>query len=102
MDHREELHAILETALGSDHVYFQPPASVRMTYPAIVYFLETFPASYANDDPYKVSERYSVTFITRDPVSKLPKQMSQTHGFSFDRHYSADNLHHYVFTYLRQ
>ena len=34
---RLELQSVLEQTLGSRNVYFQPPASVKMKYPAIVY-----------------------------------------------------------------
>ena len=34
---REELHELLVSVLGSRNVYFQPPESIRMQYPAIVY-----------------------------------------------------------------
>ena len=34
---RERLSAILHEVLGSDNVYYQPPESVKMKYPAIVY-----------------------------------------------------------------
>ena len=40
MGTRIELQLKLEEILGSRHVYFQPPASIKMTYPAIVYELD--------------------------------------------------------------
>lgn len=102
MEHREELHELLRSVLGSDEVYFQPPESVRMSYPAFVYHLDNLPASYADDDPYKVDERYTVTFISRSPVEATVKNLAFEHGFRFDRFYTVDNLNHYVFTCLYQ
>lgn len=37
MDRRPELGRIFRDILGSDHVYFQPPETVKMKYPAIKY-----------------------------------------------------------------
>ena len=37
MKTRYELHEFLCEILGSRNVYFQPPESVKMKYPAIVY-----------------------------------------------------------------
>lgn len=99
MDHRLELQELLEGLLESKNVYFQPPENVKMTYPCFVYALEAFPQKYADDLPYRSSERYLVTYISRSSVSDLPKRMSETKGFSYDRRYVADNLHHTVFTY---
>ena len=39
-ERRLELHEILCTILGSRNVYFQPPESIKMNYPAIVYGLD--------------------------------------------------------------
>ena len=79
--------------------YFQPPESVKMEYPSIVYHLEYMPTVHADDTPYKVNERYLVTYITRDPDDQTPSLMAKEKGFSYDRYYSAENLHHHVFTY---
>ena len=37
---RLDLQKLLVELLGSDNVYFQPPPSVQMNYPAIVYKLD--------------------------------------------------------------
>ena len=37
MANRLDLQALLEDLLGSRNVYYQPPESVKMNYPAIVY-----------------------------------------------------------------
>lgn len=99
MENRLILHDILCDALGSSHVYFQPPESVKMVYPCFVYSLERYPAIYADDGPYKVDEKYLVTFITRDADTLLPQMLCKKHGFSYERYFPADNLHHHVLTY---
>ena len=42
MGTRLELQNKLEELLGSRHVYFQPPESVKMEYPAIKYSMTTY------------------------------------------------------------
>ena len=49
---RLELHELLCGLLGSRHVYFQPPESVKMRYPAIVYNLDYIENKHADDGVY--------------------------------------------------
>lgn len=97
MDDRLKLQQFLEELLGSRQVYFQPPETVRMQYPAFVYSLSSVNAIWADNGPYALRKQYEVKFITRDPDPPVVDDMLSTRGFSFDRHYIADNLHHYVF-----
>lgn len=99
MDRRLELQELLEEALGSKNVYFQPPESVKMTYPCIVYTVRDIPTTHADDLPYFVREMYDVTVITRNPDSELPKKLAKAKGFAYDRYYAADNLHHHALRY---
>ena len=98
MAKRLELHAKFEEILGSPNVYFQPPANVNMNYDAIKYSRKTIDNKFANDSVYKQDDAYEVTVIYRDPDSDLPRKISLLPRCSFDRHYSADNLNHDVFT----
>ena len=47
-DRRLELHEILCGILNTRNAYFQPPESVKMNYPAIVYALSNIKSLYAN------------------------------------------------------
>ena len=40
MKNRLDLHKIFQDILGSKNVYFQPPESIKMKYPAIKYSLD--------------------------------------------------------------
>ena len=99
MENRLTLHNLLVDKLGSSNVYFQPPETIRMQYPCIVYSVQSTPKEFADDFQYKLHERYVVTFITRDPDAQLVNELWKTKGFLFDRHYAAENLHHFVYTY---
>lgn len=97
-DRREKLKQILRGILGTKNTYFQPPESVQMQYPAIVYSLSDMPSLYANDGVYLTVRKYSVTVIDKDPDSRLPEKVAALPTCKFDRHYKADNLNHWVFT----
>lgn len=77
--------------------YFQPPASVKMIYPAIVYSLDNIEKVYANDGVYLSNRRYSVTVIDRDPDSELLQKVFSLPLCQYNRHYEKDNLNHDVF-----
>ena len=98
MERRIELHKILCNILGSKNVYFQPPESIKMNYPAIVYSLDDLSGSYANNGVYLLSKQYSLTLIDRDPDNSFVERIALLPFCSFDRHYKMDNLNHYVFT----
>lgn len=97
-ERRLELHEILCTTLGSRNVYFQPPESVKMNYPAIVYGLDDIENQYANDGVYLSHRKYSVTVIDKDPDSLLVGKVAALPACQFVRHYEKDNLNHDVFT----
>lgn len=98
METRLELHDILCGILGTSHVYFQPPESVKMQYPAIVYSRDDIENEHANNGVYIQSTAYQVIVIDRDPDSDIVKKVSMLPKCSFDRHYNSDNLNHDVFT----
>ena len=98
MGNRLDLQAIFEELLGSQEVYFQPPSSVKMQYPAIVYSRSDIKTVLANDSVYRQLPAYEVTVIDRDPDSDLVWRIAKLPHCSFTRHYTADNLNHDVFT----
>lgn len=99
MGTRLELQAKLEAALGSRNVYYQPPASVTMNYPAIVYskaWIKNERANNVND--YMKTVRYSITVIDRRPDNPAIDAMLTWPYCVYDRHYISDNLNHDVLT----
>lgn len=106
MNKREILQSRLESfqrsAGETPHVYFEPPESVKMVYPCFVYhFLGTIDL-YSNGDIYLQSEEYSVRYITKTPDPPLPKAIMDLPYASFESHYTAENLHHFMFTFRGQ
>lgn len=97
MAQRLELQTLLKSILGSNNVYFQPPPTVKMEYPCIVYSRDTIDIKHANDKPYSLTRRYSVTYITKDPDGVVVEKLANLPLCSYDRFYTADNLNHDVF-----
>lgn len=94
---RLQLHEVLCEILGTRNVYFQPPESVQMNYPAIVYGLDDIGNVYANNRVYLSPRRYAVTVIDEDPDSRIVDKVCLLPMCRFNRHYEKDNLNHDVF-----
>lgn len=94
---RLQLHEVLCEILGTRNVYFQPPESVQMNYPAIVYGLDDIVNVYANNGVYLSPRRYAVTVIDEDPDSTIVDKVCLLPMCHFNRHYEKDNLNHDVF-----
>lgn len=99
----DDLQPELVELLGSNNVYFQPPESLKLKYPCIVYELNRIDKLPANNLMYRADRSYSVTLIHQDPDNDIVDKMLQRPLSSFDRAFVSDNLHHFVFTfYLRR
>lgn len=94
---RDELHEILCNILGSRNVYFQPPESLKLKYPCIVYERSYIRMIRADNGIHKASNEYTVTIIDEDPDSEVPAKMLTLSYCRFDRHFVSDNLNHDVF-----
>lgn len=97
MERRLELQRLLEEILGSSNVYFQPPPSFRMQYPAIRYEIDDFDIMRADNLSYGVTTGYLVTLIDPNPDSDVIRKLLNLPFCTFDRPYKADNLYHYAF-----
>lgn len=98
MSNRTDLQAKLERILGSRNVYYQPPESVKMNYPAIVYSRSDINSKYADNKSYLRTNRYEIIVIDKRPDNDAIDKILELPLSSFDRHYTADNLHHDVLT----
>lgn len=97
MANRLQLSEVLHAILNSDSVYFQPPESIEMEYPAIVYSLNGIQNTFADNTVYTQSRVYQITIIDEDPDSEIVDKVSRLPNCKFVRPYDADNLHHWVF-----
>lgn len=97
MGTRLELQTLLETLLGSRNVYFQPPSTVQMSYPCIVYQRVNIDIIHADNGPYRIEKQYQITVIDKNPDSLIPDKLVSLQKCVFDRHFVSDNLNHDVF-----
>lgn len=97
MGQRLQLQSLLEEKLGSGNVYFQPPATVQMLYPAIVYHRDSDRGQHADNELYRHTKRYLVTVIDRNPDSTIPDTIRKLPLCAFDRFFTANGLNHDVF-----
>lgn len=95
---RLQLQTKLKDILGASNVYFQPPPTIQLSYPCIIYQRDDIRTEFADDKPYKNKTRYKVTVIDKDPDSLVPSKLLDLPLCVYNRFYSADNLNHDVFT----
>ena len=98
MSSRLNLQAQLEEILGTRNVYYQPPESLKMGYPAIRYSKADIESIYANDLKYSKFTRYEIIVIDKKPDNEAIQKILELPYSSYERHYVADNLNHDVIT----
>ena len=98
MADRPNLQTFLEEFLGSRNVYFQPPESIQLKYPAIVYSRKKIDNKHAGNTVYQQLFSYELTVIDKDPDSEIVRKVSMLPTCKHDRHFKSDNLNHDVFT----
>lgn len=94
---RTQLQSDLEDIIGSRNVYFQPPESLKMSFPAIVYSLSSIDNVFSSDSIYRRYNVYEIILIDKNPESLFVDRILGLPYCRFVRSYKADNLNHYVF-----
>lgn len=69
------LRSIVKQRCGSENVYYQPPANLRMKYPCICYKLEKIRSPKADDRVYRQTFHYSVTGIRQRDSGAFPARI---------------------------
>lgn len=100
---RLDLHDIFIDILGTrgkpiSRVYFQPPTSIKMEYPCIIYKRDKTKIFFSNDCSYLGAKRYLVTVIDKNPDSLIPDKISELRYCAFSTHFAVDGLNHDVYT----
>lgn len=98
MGSRIDLQKLLEKLLGSKNVYYQCPESLKIQYPAILYFKSRIETKKANDSTYSKATRYEIIVIDRKPDNPVIDKLLELPYCSYDRTYKTDNLNHDVLT----
>ena len=98
MSIRTDLQSKLEELLGTRNVYYQPPPTVNMQYPAIVYSRKRIESIFANNKKYSKMNSYEIIVIDKRPDNPVIDALLELPYSSYDRHYNGDNLNHDVIT----
>lgn len=98
MADRTGLHEIFVELLKSRNVYYDPPENLKMAYPCIRYSKSSINVQKANNKAYLKRIRYQVIVIDRLPDNPVIDEILALPNCSYDRHYTAGNLHHDVLT----
>lgn len=96
MSSRLELQTLLEQILGSRNVYYQPPESIKMTYPCIKYRLNDININKADDISYIKNRRYELIIMDTKPDNKAIDDILNLPYTSYERHYEVDRVYHDV------
>ena len=97
MASRLELQTLLEGLIGNRNVYFQPPSTLKMKYPAIRYELNSIDNIHADNAVYAQNNSYKITLIDTDPDSEYVSELSKLPKCRFVTAYPSDGLNHWVF-----
>lgn len=101
---RLQLQAALQAIIGvrSDgkaNVYFQPPESVKLSYPCIIYKRNGGDTEHADDRPYRFTVSYEILLIDKNPDSEFIEKLAMAFPtIEYKRHYVSDNLNHDAFS----
>lgn len=95
---RIDLQTTLQDILGSKNVYYDPPESLKISYPAIIYSKSGLINKKADDTNYRINTIYEITVIDKRPDNAVIKKLLELPYCSYDRHFVSDNLHHDTLT----
>lgn len=95
---RIDLQTTLQDILGSKNVYYDPPETLKISYPAIIYSKSGLTNKKADDANYHINTKYDITVIDKRPDNAVIKKLLELPYCSYDRHFVSDNLHHDTLT----
>ena len=95
---RIDLQTTLQDILGSKNVYYDPPETLKISYPAIIYSKSGRTNKKADDANYHINTIYDITVIDKRPDNPVIKKLLELPYCSYDRHFVSDNLHHDTLT----
>jgi len=92
------VHSYLASLFPTVTLYFQPPETLKLTYPCIIYSIENIFTRHADNRPYKIKNRYSLMLITRTLDETLNDILLSIESARFERLFIGENLYHFIVT----
>lgn len=97
MGSRLDLHNELLSFLPN--VYFQPPETIQMIYPCIVYSKVEKYEMFSNDKLYTSIQGYHIIVIEHDPDSTVADEINKYfYNCTIEQYYTVNNLNHTTLT----
>lgn len=94
---RIELHHQLEQSFGVK-AYYQPPESMKLTYPCVVYSFETFNTRNANNMPFVINERYKVSYLHKNvDDSRCKAVLRDFDKITHTQHYVTNGVYNDIY-----
>lgn len=97
MASRIDLHNKFIELLDSEEVYFQKPENKKMSYPAIVYTVNSLNFIHADNLHYRNLKSYKGIVISKLPDPEVFYKIMELPYTAALTPYVADNLNHYPF-----
>lgn len=96
MHTRLELHQELVDILGSNDVFYNPPASMFLRYPCIVYSAPKPDVMHADNVKYRFLFQYEIIYISpnTEPDDSVAMKLLELPYTRLVNRYTADNLMH--------
>ena len=96
---RVDIQEKFKFLLGSNNVYYQPPANLKMKYPAIVYSLDGLDVKRFDNTKLINKNCFSVTHIYRNESENLVETMLKNFEYiSFDNRSIVDGIYNDHYT----
>lgn len=96
---RVDIQEKFKFLLGSNNVYYQPPANLKMKYPAIVYSLDGLDVKRFDNIRLINKNCFSVTHIYRNESENLVEAMLKNFEYiSFDNRSIVDGIYNDHYT----
>lgn len=93
-----QLQVVLQEIMGNNKVYYQPPENLKITYPCIVFERTNALQSFADNNPYRITKRYTITLMTKTADNdQYLDQLLNLPMCTFDREFKNDGIVHDVF-----
>lgn len=93
---RKRLSKILRQILGNNHVYYQPPETIKIEYDAIIYSLKDVDGLYADNRLYHMTRHYQLNFISQSPDNTVVERLMEDLNATFVRRYTQNGLYYDV------
>lgn len=99
MDDRLKLQLILESIDPKAKVYYQPPSSLSIVYPCMIYKDAPSHINRASDGLYRYVRCYELSYISKSPNMEISKEILSRFNYSkMNSSYVSDGLIHSIFT----